>query len=52
MGVILMPTDNSNFAPGTQPVVIENTVSKTGFSTFWASRGSAAVNCPYVAIGR
>lgn len=33
------------------PVVVDGSVSRTGFSTFWAGRGASAVGVFYMAVG-
>ena len=50
-GVILMPHQNSNYAPGSLPVLVEGLVTKTSFQSIWGSRGSAQVYCPFIAFG-
>ncbi|QKS15678.1 hypothetical protein HUN59_05120 [Curtobacterium sp. Csp2] len=49
--VILTPHQNSNGTPSSMPTLIEDSVTRTGFSTIWGGKASTTVFMPYVAIG-
>ena len=50
-GVLLMPHQNSGYASGNLPVLVESSVSASGFQLFFAGAPSAAVAVPYIAFG-
>ena len=51
VGVQLMPDHQSGFGGVNLPYLVNGTVSRTGFQTFWPSAASASVNLAYLAIG-
>lgn len=51
VGVSIMPHQNSGYAAGNLPVLVQASVTATGFSTLWPSAPSVAVALPYIAFG-
>lgn len=49
-GVLLMPDQNSNVGSAA-PVMVDGGLAASGFQTFWAGRGTAAVSVAYFAFG-
>lgn len=49
--VIPATNTNSGAAAGSPPLVVDGSVSRTGFITFWAGRASSPVGVPYLAVG-
>ena len=50
-GVLLMPHQNSGYASGNLPVLVQSSVSASGFQVFFAGAPSTAVAVPYIAFG-
>ncbi|QPE05318.1 hypothetical protein IT882_04415 [Microbacterium schleiferi] len=50
-GVLIMPHQNSGYAAQNLPVLVQSSVSATGFQTLWASAAGVAVALPYIAFG-
>ena len=51
VGVLIMPHQNSGYAAGSPPVMVESSVSASGFQLFFAGAPSTAVAVPYIAFG-
>ncbi len=51
VGVVLMPDHQSGYSGTGYPVLVNGTITRTGFQSFWSGVGNAAVNLSYIAFG-
>ena len=51
VGVVTMPHQSSGYSGDAHPVLVQGSVSKSGFQTFWGGVSSGSATVPYIAFG-